>query len=84
MKIDFENDFFTSMAYAIFCAVGGITFFSTFVYFLLSGGLIAGILGAITIGFVLALAFGFCSPVPGPWSPGPCPLLYAFSWGPAA
>ena len=61
MKIDFENDFFTSMAYAIFCTAGGITFFSTFVYFLLSGGLIAGILGAITIGFVLALAFGFAA-----------------------
>ena len=61
MKIDFENDFFTSMAYAIFCTVGGIAFFSTFVYFLLSGGFIAAILGALTIGFVLALVFGFAA-----------------------
>ena len=59
MKIDFENDFFISMAYAIFCTVGGIAFFSTFVYFLLNSGFIAAIFGALTIGFVLALAFGF-------------------------
>ncbi len=61
MSMDFENDFFTAMIEAIFGAVGGIAFFSTFVYFSLSGGLIAGILGAMTIGLVLALALGFAA-----------------------
>lgn len=61
MSMDFENDFFTAMIEAILGAVGGIAFFSTFVYFSLSGGLIMGILGAMTIGLVLALALGFAA-----------------------
>ena len=62
MSMDFENDFFTAMIEAILGTVGGgIAFFSTFVYFSLSGGLIAGILGAMTIGLVLALALGFAA-----------------------
>ena len=61
MSMDFENDFFTAMTEAILGAVGGIAFFSTFVYFSLNGGLIAGILGAMTIGLVLALALGFAA-----------------------
>ena len=61
MSMDFENDFFTAMTEANLGAVGGIAFFSTFVYFSLNGGLIAGILGAMTIGLVLALALGFAA-----------------------
>ena len=61
MSMDFENDFFTAMTEAILGTVGGIAFFSTFVYFSLNGGLIAGILGAMTIGLVLALALGFAA-----------------------
>ena len=61
MSMDFENDFFTAMIEAILGTVGGIAFFSTFVYFSLSGGLITGILGAMTIGLVLALALGFAA-----------------------
>ncbi len=61
MSMDFENDFFTAMTEAIFGNVVGIAFFSTFVYFSLNGGLIAGILGAMTIGLVFALVFGFAA-----------------------
>ncbi len=59
--MDFENDFFHSAFEAIFSTVAGIAFFSTFVYFSLNGGLIAGILGAMTIGLVFALVFGFAA-----------------------
>ena len=59
--MDFENDFFHSAFEAIFSTVAGIAFFSTFVYYLLNGGLIAGILGAMTIGLMFALAFGFAA-----------------------
>ena len=61
MSMDFENDFFHSAFEAIFSTVAGIAFFSTFAYYLLNGGLIAGILGAMTIGLVLALALGFAT-----------------------
>ena len=61
MSMDFENDFFTAMTEAILGAVGGIAFFSTFVYFSLSDGLIVGILCAMTIGLVFALALGFAA-----------------------
>ena len=59
--MDFENDFFHSAFEAIFSTVAGIAFFSTFVYFSLSDGLIVGILCAMTIGLVFALAFGFAA-----------------------
>ena len=61
MSMDFENDFFTEMTEAIFGSVAGIAFFSTFVYFSLSDGLIVGILCAMTIGLVFALALGFAA-----------------------
>lgn len=59
MDMDFENDFAGSVAHVLFALAAGIGFILTFVYFLTStGSWLAGILGAVTIGFVVAVAAG--------------------------